>query len=373
MKEPPGTSSSGCGAHRHGGDPGATFARLGLKARPTTDFSVNVNPFGPPPSVLSHPHNWRRDIGCYPTPDGAPVARFYQTRWGLAPDRVLPGNGSVALMYFVLGVLRLQRLAVVTPSFHDYARAARAAGTQTVSLALPATDGFAPPSVVALEEALARADGLILGQPNNPTGTLHAREALLELARRHEDKWLLVDEAFIQFVDDHGTRTLLAKQSLPANVLVFHSLTKFYALPGLRLGAVIGCPATIAILRDRQEPWAINRSAESAALALIETTAYEAETTRWMTQERRRLTPPLQATRGVRFFEPAANFVLGQWQATDDLDDLLRGLLEAGYHVRDCRNFPGLERNYFRFALRRTAENDALLQTITTLTAACHA
>ncbi len=348
--------------HRHGGDPAAMFTRLGIKPHPVVDFSVNVNPLGPPRAVLTRWQGWREDIDRYPTATGEGIVRFYQEQWGLDSDRVLPGNGSVALIYLVLRVLGLRTLTLVSPSFHDYARAAHAAGTRTRSLPLSPRNGFSPLAQTQLTKALESSDGLMLGRPNNPTGTLHPRGVLLELARRHPDKWLLIDEAFIQFVQEHRTQTLLTEQPMPANVLVFHSLTKFYALPGLRLGAVIGHPETISVLRRCQEPWAVSRIAERAAEALAHAWAYESRTTQWLVGERGRLLPHLQKMRNLRFFPITANFILAQWRGTSDLDDLLRFLLGAGYHVRDCRDFPGLERSYFRFVIRHPAENDGLIQ-----------
>ena len=358
--------------HLHGGDPAHTQRRLGLEPHPVVDFSVNINPLGPAPGVLQGWPDWSRDIESYPTVTGEPVAQFYQHYWGLEPNGVLPGNGSVALMYHVLGTLRLRKLAIVTPSFHDYTRAAHAVDTPTISLPLSAKVQFAPPSPARLAAALEDADGLMLGHPNNPTGTLNERAMLLELARHHADKWVLVDEAFIQFVEDCRAKTLLSMQPLPANLLVFHSLTKYYALPGLRLGAVIGHPQTIDMLRRRQEPWPVSRIAERAAQTLLEAQAYEAETQRWIASERQRLMLHLRRIARLRFFRPTANFILGQWCATRDLDDLLRGLLRDDLHVRDCRNFAGLERNYFRFALRSKTENDRLLAAMRKLAGTYH-
>ncbi len=153
---------------------------------------------------------------------------------------------------------------IASPSFHDYARAAHAAATRTRFLPLSSRNGFSP------------------------------------LAQ-----------------------TRLAEWSLPANVLVFHSLTKSHSLPGLRLGAVIGHPETISALRPRQEPWAVSRIAERAAELLSHAWAYESRSTRWLAEERGRLLPHLQTMRNLRFFPPTANFTLAQWRVTSDLDDVL--------------------------------------------------
>jgi threonine-phosphate decarboxylase len=358
--------------HRHGGDPASTFKRLGLSGRPVVDFSVNINPLGPPPAILAQWQDWHSDIDRYPTESAEPVIRFYEEYWNVSSDVVLPGNGSVSLIYLILRILKLRSLTIITPSFYDYTRATQAADTNEIFLTLSPENGFAPLSLARLSCAIESSDGLILGNPNNPTGTLHQRNILLDLARSYPNKWVLIDEAFIQFVDDYETTTFLTMHYLPENVLIFHSLTKFYALPGLRLGAVIGHPKTIATLRRCQEPWAVNRIAERAVMSLLDNASYEAQTRQWIKDERRRLTLLLQNTSSLDFFNPSANFILARWRATNNLDDLLRGLLEAGFHVRDCRNFPGLVQNYFRFSIRSSAENDKLLQAMAELDAHYH-
>lgn len=346
--------------HQHGGDPKSTFARLGLSPRPVTDFSVNINPLGPPPCLRTAWPGWQSAMSHYPSVDSEAVRELYKTRWTLSATQVLPGNGAASLIYLVLNALGLQHVTIVTPSFHDYTRAARAAGSRISAMALSEEDGFVEPSLQWLTDVLQHSQALILGHPNNPTGTLFTRDTLLELAHTHPQHWFLVDEAFVDFTDKPQTHSLLYSPSLPRNVLVFHSLTKFYAIPGLRLGAVIGHPETIDFLRKHQPPWTVNGIAEQAALILCDDGDFETRTRQWIKTERRRFIERMYTIRGVSFILPTANYVLAQWYVTPNLDDLLRDLLEQGIFVRDCRNFPGLEKNYFRFALGQEQDNDRL-------------
>jgi threonine-phosphate decarboxylase len=215
--------------------------------------------------------------------------------------------------------------------------------------------------MAVLEEALARGDGLFLGNPNNPTGTVFPRQTLLDLATDFPSKWLLVDEAFVEFLDQPDSVSLVKEEPPPANILVFHSLTKFYALPGLRLGAVVGHPDSISRLRPLKEPWSVNRIAEKVALKLIGCTDYEKNLTQLIRTERPRVFDRIREISGYQAFEPAANFLLARWTQTNDLDDFLSFMLRSGIHFRDCRNFPGLEDNFFRMAIRQREENDRVL------------
>lgn len=350
--------------HRHGGDPRDDFERLKIPPRPLADFSVNVNPMGPPREVLEAWGVLAGEIARYPDVNGRGVVRFYEERFGLPEDGVLPGNGSVELLYLVPRALGFRQVGVISPCFHDYIRAARLAGAAVSLLPLSADDGFAPLSAKALDGRVAGLDAVFVGNPNNPTGTVFPPETLLALAERHPKRFFLVDEAFVQFAEEDRPLTLLRRGHLRPNLLVFHSLTKFYSLAGLRLGAVAGHPKTISRLRAHKEPWTVNAVAEKVAGYLSRCGEFERKTRQYMSRERRRIYARLRKIPGIRPFAPAANFFLVQWTATENLDDLLRRLFSRGFHVRDCRNFPGLEDNFFRFAIRLPAENDRLLDAV---------
>jgi threonine-phosphate decarboxylase len=347
--------------HIHGGDPQRELKRLGLATRQVLDFSVNVSPLGVPPEVESIWSQLFQEIDQYPSVDGQGVVRYYQEKFGLHPERVLAGNGSTELIYLTPRALDLKKVAVINPSFHDYTRASLAAGAELMSVKLETEQDFAVPDFTTLKEALSRADAMFLGNPNNPTGTVFPRQLLLDLASAFPHKWLLVDEAFVQFLEQPEEVSLIGQDPGLRNILVFHSLTKFFALPGLRLGAVIGQPDTISRFRPLKEPWSVNRVAEKVAVQLISCAAYEKQLSQLIRQERNKVFERLQDIAGLRVFEPSVNFVLARWTKTDDLDDLLRCLLSLGVHLRDCRNFPGLQDNFFRMAIRRPAENDRVL------------
>ena len=343
--------------HIHGGDPGRELKRFGIDAREVLDFSVNVSPLGVPPEIKTIWNDLWKEIESYPTVDGKGVVQYYQERFGLDPAQVLAGNGSTEFIYLAPRALALQKVVVINPSFHDYARACLAAGAELISVELEPAAGFAPPDMAVLEEALARGDGLFLGNPNNPTGTVFPRQTLLDLATDFPTKWLLVDEAFVEFLDQPDSVSLVKEEPPPANILIFHS----YALPGLRLGAVVGHPDSISRLRPLKEPWSVNRIAEKVALKLIGCTDYEKNLTQLILTERPRVFDRIREISGYQAFEPAANFLLARWTQTNDLDDFLSFMLRSGIHFRDCRNFPGLEDNFFRMAIRQREENDRVL------------
>jgi len=353
-------------SHRHGGLPESDFARLAVKPRRVIDFSVNLNPLGCPNIVRNRWGELVQGIDRYPSLDGRGIVHYLKERLGVAADQALGGNGSTELIYLIPRALGLNRVAIVTPSYHDYYRASILSGAGAVFIPLSSETLFQPLSEEVLAETLRHVDALWLGNPNNPTGTFFPRRTLVDLAARFPGKWLIVDEAFMPFLRDWETEST-AKPPILSNVITIHSLTKFYGLAGLRLGGVTGSVEVIERLRKIKEPWTVNSVSESVAPLLLQCGGYERDTLDLLEKERNRLFQSLMKVEGVTVFPSRANFLLCRWDKTSDLDRLMRGLLGMGIYVRDCRNFPGLEKGYFRVAVRSFEDNARLVEVLSAL------
>lgn len=333
--------------HVHGGEPTGELL----------DFSVNITPLPLPLAPLTlDPGECVR----YPSIDGAAVRGFYAERFGLDPATVLPVSGAVEGIYLLPRALAFRRVLLCTPSFFEYERACRIAGAEIVSLPLSERDGFAFPPVDKIAGMLEGVDALFIGNPNNPTGTFMQPERLLELAERFPDQWFIVDEAFIQYAEGFPLNSLMERVVEAGNVIVIHSLTKFYALPALRLGAVIAHPAVVERLLGFKEPWTVNMVAEMAAGQLAGCRAWEDEVQSMIHSERLRLRREIAALPRLLLYGGAANFFLARWLG-GPLDELTGHFAARGIHVRDCRNFTGLAGEWFRFAIRTPDENSRLL------------
>ncbi len=349
--------------HKHGG--------LGRKSltgdgKEFLDFSVNVSPVFPPIGTFS-----LEDFALqtYPSIDGRGIKEYYQEKFTLTSSMVLSLNGAIEGIYLIPRALGLRRVMVLSPSFYEYERAVRIAGAEIVFLPLEADKGFPLPGIEALADSLRNVDAFFAANPNNPTGTEVPPEIIMALASRFPDKWFIVDEAFIQFTPAFPDNSLMDKVMALKNVIVVHSLTKFYALPGLRLGALIAHPEVILRLLDYKEPWTVNAIAESVAVRLLSCGDYEEALRAMIFSERARIESSLSMIDGLKLAGGAANFFLAQWQRGCSLDELLVYLGTQGIHVRDCRNFPGLEVDYFRFAVRTPFENNRFLDAMHEATA----
>ena len=206
-------------------------------------------------------------------------------------------------------------------------------------------------------------DAFWIARPNNPTGNLFSMKLILKYSRMFPEKWFIVDEAFIQFLYDRESNSFLAAKPQP-NVLVLNSLTKFYAIAGLRLGGLMGSERIISRLKKAKEPWTINGIADRVASLLVGCSDYDNETRLIVSKEIKRVFTHLKNVEGVIPYPTSANYILCQWVRPDNLDDLIRHLLSNGVYVRDCRNFPGLEENFFRIGIKNAKDNDLLLSLI---------
>ena len=353
--------------HRHGGSPAAELARFGLADRELIDFSANISPLGMPAALKAIWQSMVTEVECYPSQDGAGLRDYYCRRFDLSADNVLAGNGSAELIYLAPRALGIRRVAVVEPCFHDYRRASELAGAEVAEVMLKEADGFSHLGLDALRAAVSDSDAIFIGNPNNPTSTITPRDMILSLAEEFPDKWFFVDEAFVHFVDQPEAVTLVSEARLRPNLLIFRSETKFYALPGLRMGCVVGMPDAISRLAQAKEPWTVNRVAERIAPVLLECSGYDRDLRDLIARERRRVVDIAMSIPAVNLVPPTANFCFGNWSAGIDPDQALKQLLTNGVCLRDCRNFTGLSDRFFRFGLRRSHENDMLLAALAEL------
>lgn len=290
------------------------------------DFSASINPLGFPPSVRRVLDRTAELVVRYPHPDARPLREALARRHQISPACILVGNGSAELIYLLVRDLRI---AVFVPAFTEYEDAAASA------MPVPWSQFPRAPN----------ADAIVVGNPNNPTGHLTRPEQILRLPGL-----VIVDEAFMDFVGDEASLVRYAAET--KRVIVVRSLTKFYALPGLRLGYIVAHPKVIARLRERQPPWSVNGIAQAAGIAALEDAGF-AERTRIFIRETR---DDLRHKIPLESLPSEANFLLCRTPK-----DLVEPLAERGIAVRDCSSFTGLDRNHLRVAVRLPEENARLV------------
>lgn len=329
----------------HGGDVLAAGARWGLDPAHILDFSANINPLGPPPSALAAAQEALAVINHYPEPYARRLRAALAARHQVPAESVLVTNGAAEAIHLMLRQAAGRQVAVPVPGFAEYERAARAVGA----------------TVVTNPNALTAHDFLILCNPHNPTGSLLAPDQVLRMADATVAT-VIVDEAFIDLTDPGERYSVIPHVLRRQNLVVLRSLTKFFALPGLRAGYAVAQPAHVAALDHVRDPWSVSAPAQAAALAALADTAYAQETRAWVQRERPFLAAELAQMPGYQVEPPAANFVLVR--APEPAWAIQERIGPQGILIRDCRSFTGLTEYHMRLAVRSRPENLRLLEAL---------
>lgn len=352
--------------HIHGGNLARASLRYGLPAAEFIDFSANINPLGPSPQVVKAIVRSLSLIASYPDPDCTELRTALAAYLGVEQRALLMGNGAAELIYLLIRVTGCRRALIPTPTFSEYGLAVLSHGGEIIELPMDEKENFRLP-VEKIVAGLPRADIVFICNPNNPTGRLvnaAALRAILNEARRH-GVLVVVDEAFMDFIPGRELFSVMSEAGTRGNLAVLYSLTKFFGIPGLRLGAIATSPDLIARMGAAKDPWNVNILAQVAGLEGLRDLSYMEETNRLVRQERKFLLEKIAGIPGLQPLPGAANFLLvrvaGSGLTSGDLTDLLgrRGVL-----VRDCRGFSGLEGRYIRIAVKTRPENQKLLRSL---------
>ncbi len=343
---------------RHGGNMRKILQETRRESGDILDFSANINPLGPPEDFRAVIGRQIDNLVHYPDPDCADLTAAFAARHHIAGEEIVVGNGSTELLYLLPGILQKRRAVIPVPAYVDYQRAANLAGRDVKLLLLNEENGFAL-DAAALDAELTKDDILFLGRPNNPTGSMPSSSQIRALAARHPETVFLIDEAFADFAP--ATETMIAPDRAK-NIIILKSLTKLYAMPGLRLGVVVAAPELAKQLQGRMPPWSVNTLAQAAGTAALQNAAYIEKTRRFINEKREELRTALAHLPGLKVYPGEANFLLIRSELpTLDAIEISRRLLACGIAIRVCDNFTGLDRRFFRVAVRTQRENGLLV------------
>ena len=354
----------------HGGIDYAELEAVGVSSDGVIDFSANLNPFGPPPEVVQTlcdaSHRSVEAVGRYPDSEAIHLRRSLAKALGVGPENIVAGNGSTelirltALAYFGKG----DRVLIVEPTFGEYQVACRITGATVIEQRLSRGNDFQP-DVDEMVDLIRRhrPKGIFVCNPNNPTGRYLSREGLERILDAASDCLVVLDEAYVGFVDNAWSSLSLALRSLPAgeeggSLLILRSMTKDYAMAGLRLGYAVATEEIITTLRRVCPPWNVNVLAQKTGVTAVASDRYLRRCKRELRKARSYLVAELSRL-GLPPLRSEANFFLVE---VGDARKFRRELLERGVLVRDCSSF-GLP-HYVRIAPRTLPECRSLVDSI---------
>jgi threonine-phosphate decarboxylase len=298
----------------------------------------------------------------YPDPDSRGLIECLALLHGSDRSQVVVGNGANDLIYALTRAVRPRRVAIAEPTYTEYLRAALLDGAEVTHWLAEGPD---------FEPGLFDPEGAELVwvcNPNNPTGRLWpAVDVLGDWIAAYPHTLFVVDEAFLPLTTEGDRRSLIPRVGRLANLLVLRSLTKFYALPGLRLGYLVAPAEWAERVRAQVVPWSVNALAQVAALAALADEEFALRTRAWLASEASTLGSRLAAVSNrLRPVLSATNFVLVELLGRTAAE-VVAGLAEQGIGVRNASSFVGMDRNYIRVGARTGEANARLLEALARL------
>ncbi len=349
----PGRNSTG-----HGGDIHKILRERGCNSSDIIDFSANINPLGPPAWTRSLISREVENIGHYPDPYYTELRSAISERLHIPVEKIAVANGSTDLLYCLPQVLGCKRAVIPVPSYIDYEKAALQAKLDIRFFLLKEQDNFQL-NTAELSKCIENSDLVIFASPNNPTGMVVPPDEIFKLAREHRNAWFIIDEAFLDFVVDGHSAAAKAD-----NILTINSMTKFYGIPGLRLGYGIFPPEITARLMDILPTWGVNSIAQAFGFQAINDRSYFDLTVKEVARLREELYAELDQFPQLKVYPGSANYLFVKIVDSTSSSSLSEKLFKQGIVIRCCDNYQNLGEEYFRVAVRGEEENEKLIQAL---------
>ena len=347
---------------RHGGAQEADrIFGTAFAGREFLDFSISINPLGPPPGLLKVLIRVLEKIPAYPESDARTLVEELASFHGHSSRYFIAGNGSTDLLFSLVQLLPNRRAIIPYPSFIEYERICEIYGWHILHVPPVETTRFAWDPEAILENLTPGAT-LFICQPNNPTGQSLEMDDLEKILQKAErlGTFVILDEAFLPFTE---RPSMIPRVSRYSTLIVLRSMTKTYGIPGLRLGYAAASPAIVDRWRRCLPPWNVNILAQEAGVyCLRQGGDYLERSKRFIREERERLSDGINRLHFLQALPSEANFflvILDQEVLT--ADELYLFLGKQGILVRHCGSFRGMGKGHVRVGVKGRNDNDALL------------
>ena len=349
------------------------------------DFSANINPLGPSQRGLDAINDQLRYISHYPDATNDDVLNAIADTYGMDKNQIIVGNGAAELLYAICRLPGYTGAFVPAPGFSEYKEALEASNIPVRDIFYrPREDDNGKPyfevPYLALQTFAAELKGqdgriiVFLGNPNNPDGTLLDKQSIKVLAQMLKDanSLLVIDESFIDFIgneslrdNSYSMRELINQYD---NVIIVHSFTKFYAVPGLRIGAVFANPTLIQELRQYIPAWSVNTLAQAYTESALTDTKYINDSKMVLANEAKYMYESLSAIKDLVVYKPSANYILMEINNPDiTVTDVQTRLEKHNLLIRSCANYKGLGPKWMRIAIKDHAHNVELIHLLSTI------
>jgi len=325
------------------------------------DFSANINPLGMPLNVKTAIIDNIDNFSCYPDPLCRELIKEISEYEKVQQEYIVCGNGADDILYRISAALKPKRALLTAPAFSEYEQSLKITDCSIIYGYLSESTGFKLDRSI-LDSITSDIDIMFLCNPNNPTGITVQKDLVLKIAAvcKSNNAVLVVDECFIDFVENTDEYSITDKINDFDNVIVLKAFTKIYAMAGIRLGyAICSDKAVIEKIYNAGQPWSVSVIAQKCGVAAIRETEYVERTRQIIKQNREYLISELKLI-GLKVFDSMANYIFFK----SENKFLYLELEKYGILIRPCGNYRGLDDTYFRIAVKSREDNEYLIESL---------
>jgi histidinol-phosphate/aromatic aminotransferase/cobyric acid decarboxylase-like protein len=331
----------------HGGNINKLAVKLELENVPEIqyDFSVNLNPLGPPKQLIDLMNKNCFDWQNYPDTTCSKAVSSLANAHNIKSELVTVGNGATELFATILTAFNIKTADYLSPCYSGYKEACEKTRVKSHS-------------IKKLDEI--KSEAVFIGYPNNPTGHLIDKKIIFKTVCQNSKRLFIADESFMDFVVDSENKTFINSE-IPDNLIIVKSLTKMFNIAGIRLGMAVSNKENIDNINQYRLPWSVNAIAQKIATVLYEDKSYVKETKTKTKELREELSAKLSKIQNITIYPSETNFIFFKYKDTD----LQKKLLLKGVFIRSCEDIEGLKPGYYRVAVKTQEENKELIKAIT--------
>lgn len=343
----------------HGGNVSEISRKYNINKEKIIDFSANINPLGMSDKVKNEIIKGISTVEKYPDITYYDLKKKIGNYDNVKVENIFLGNGAAEVIFNIARGLKPKKALIPSPTFSEYEDGLKSVGAEVKHYIM--NDEFVLDSNF-IENIKGEIDIIFICNPNNPTGMITTKEYLEKviIKARENNTIVVVDESFLDFVRDEKNISVIRLIDKYDNLIIVKSLTKFFAIPGIRLGyGVTGNKEYIDKINRVAVPWSINAFANIAGIVALEETQYIEESIQYIEEEKEFLFNELNRFKKLKVYKGSVNFIFFK---VLDCINLKEELIKKEILIRDCSNYIGLEKGFYRVAVKKREDNLKLIE-----------
>lgn len=330
------------------------------------DYSSNINPLGVPESLKKAVSENFSVLTRYPDINYTELRESIGKYNNISPENIIAGNGATEVLFLYIKALKPKKVLIAAPTFAEYERAVKNAECEIDFFELKEEDNF----ILNKDKFIQKAKNYnlaVICNPNNPTGKFISKEIIFEINEnlKKSGTKLFIDECFIEFILGWKEKTSALFKS--ENIFILRALTKFFALPGLRLGyGICFDKKIIEKINEIREPWSVNGFADLAGKVILNDIEYIKNTEKWILEERKYFTDSLkkiEENKKIKIYATETNFILIKLLEMTS-EEFKSRMEEKNILVRNASNFKFLDNSFIRFAIKDREKNKKVVEAV---------